>query len=611
MLRWLVFLTMVGCPEDTPPPPVETPTEAPREVRKVPQPDPPDPSGAIAYTVSFPEAKGHLFQVDADVAAPGDSVEWMMAVWTPGSYLVREYARHVEDLRVVGADGSPRTVRKTTKNRWVVDTKGTDRIRLSYRVYGREMSVRTNFVDADFAMLNGASTFLVPVDRKDDVASVLIEPAEGWETSVTGLDPHPDGKAHHYLARDYDELVDSPILVGNPTVHDFEVSGVAHHLVNLGGEGRWDHERSAEAVEKIVRTTLEFWDVLPYEHYHFLNVIAETRGGLEHLDSTLMLTSRDVTADDERFESWLGLVSHEFFHTWNVKRMRPQGLGPFDYENEVYTPSLWIAEGVTSYYDDLLLVRAGLLEPDKHLERLSDSIGKLQAKPGRHVQSLTASSHDAWIKYYRSDENSNNTSVSYYRKGSLVAFLLDQELRRRTADRVALDDVMLAVYEKHPDGYTEEQFRAVASEVGGFNLTAWFADHVDGVAELNYTAALRWLGLRFAAVEDEDAKPWLGVELDHGKVKVVPRETPAWDAGLNAGDEILALDGFRIGSDLTPLLDGRAPGETIELLLSRRGKVRTVSLVLGDKPPERWTLEVDTTASSEARIRRERWWGIR
>jgi predicted metalloprotease with PDZ domain len=566
-----------------------------------------DPADANAYVVRFPDAQAHLFEVEVTAPASGATTTWMMPVWTPGSYLVREYARHVEQLRAVDDEGSERDVRKISKNRWEVDTDGASHVRLSYLVYAREMTVRTNYVEADFAVLNGAPSFLVPVDRMEAPASVALELPEGWGKTVTGLDPHPSGAAHHYLAADYDELVDSPILAGNPEVHPFEVGGVSHALVNLGGDGRWDQDKSLESTKAIVEAQVAFWGDIPYARYVFLNVITEAGGGLEHLDSTLMLTRRNTTEDDERYERWLGLVSHEFFHTWNVKRMRPAGLGPFDYENEVYTPSLWIAEGITSYYDDLLLVRAGLIDGDEHLKRISKSVEGLQRRPGRAVQSLAASSFDAWIKYYRPDENSANTSVSYYRKGSLAAFVLDVEIRRATRGKASLDDVMRLVYERTvEDGYTEAQFREIASEVAGEDLAPWFAAYVDGTEELPLDAALAWFGLHFDRPEETEVEPWVGYD-GGARVSEVLRDTPVWEAGLIVGDEILGVDGFRFTS-MAEHLEGREPGDTAELLVSRRGRIRTLLVTVAADPAASWTVASDPLARTESVLRRERWW---
>jgi predicted metalloprotease with PDZ domain len=389
----------------------------------------------IRYTLSFPAPHTHYVDVAASVPTSGQPhVELMMAVWTPGSYLVREYERHVEDVTAQTPDGRDLAVEKTAKNRWRIATGGLPAIVVEYRVYGREMSVRTNWIESRFAFLNGAATFLTLADKTPRPHEITIVPAEGWTTSLTGLSVADE--PHRYCAPDYDTLVDSPMLVGTPAVYDFVVNGVTHSLVNEGESGVFDGERAAGDVEAIVREHLRMWGTMPYDRYVFLNLITEAGGGLEHRNSAVLMTSRWATRTRKAYIGWLELVSHEFFHVWHIKRLRPIELGPFDYEREAYTRSLWAVEGITEYYGHLLLHRAGLTTRDEFLEALSEKIDALQTTPGRLVQSVAQASYDAWIKLYRPDENTPNTSISYYTKGAVIAFLLDAggpPLERRRA----------------------------------------------------------------------------------------------------------------------------------------------------------------------------------
>ena len=366
---------------------------------------------------------------------------------------------------------------KSDKNRWRVTTGGANTVTVKYRVYGHEMSVRTNWIEAGFALLNGAPTFLTLADRTPRPHEVVINPATGWAKSMTGL-PEMPGGPHRYRAPDFDTLTDSPIVIGNPAVYEFTVDDKKHYLVNEGEGGIFDGARAAKDLEAIVREHRRMWGSLPYDRYVFLNMLTEAGGGLEHKNSTVLMGSRWATRTRRAYNAWLDLASHEFFHVWNVKRLRPVELGPFDYENENHTRSLWIAEGVTDYYADLALHRAGLITRDEYLDSLSDKIEELQTTPGRLVQSAEMASFDAWIKYYRPDENSINTSISYYTKGSVVALLLDARVRKATNGAKSLDDVMKAAYEKYAGsrGYTADEFRAVAEQVAGVSLKA-FWDH--------------------------------------------------------------------------------------------------------------------------------------
>ncbi len=572
----------------------------------------PDP---IAYTLRFPAPHTHYVEVEAAVPASGSDLEVMMAVWTPGSYLVREYARHVEGMSAAGPDGAPLTVAKTRKNRWRVDTRGARRITLRYRVYAREMSVRTNWVERDFAILNGAPTFVTLVEpgtrRPHEVA---IEPPPAWRTSVSGL-PEVAGAPHRYRAADFDELVDSPILVGNPAVHRFEVAGTPHFLVNQGEAGLWDGARAAADLERIVREAHRFWGELPYRKYVFFNLITEASGGLEHRNSTLLMTSRWSTSTRKAYLSWLTLAAHEFFHAWNVKRLRPVELGPFDYENEVYTTGLWVSEGLTSYYEHLIARRAGLSTDAELLDGLSTDIRGLQTTPGRLQQPVETASFDAWIKHYRPDENSPNTTISYYTKGAVLGFLLDAKVREATGGARDLDAVMRLAYARYSGdrGFTDEQFRAVVHEVAGTDFGEWWTRVLETTEELDYRPALDWFGLQFRTANNErgnNGKAWLGVSTrtDGGRLVVsqVRRGTPAHDAGLNVDDEILAIGEFRVRSDqLATRLEQYRPGQQVSVLVARRDQLMRLDVTLGREPADVWRLEVrpDATAEQQARFR--------
>ncbi len=596
---------------------------------------------AIVYRLRFPEPHTHYVEVEAAIPAgwlsgPSDAApELFMAVWTPGSYLVREYSRHVEALRVTAADGRALAVEKVRKNRWRVGASEADLaaaagvVTVSYRVYAREMSVRTNFVDSDVAVLNGAPTFISVRGREGAPHEVIIEPAEGWPDSVTGLSPHRDGAEHHYRAADYDQLVDSPIVVGEADIHSFDIDGVPHRVATFLADERWDSERVASDIESIVAEHVSFWGEMPYRDYVFLFVLSSGGGGLEHKNSTLMLGNPRQTMQRQDYVRWLGLTSHEFFHTWNGKRLRPEVLGPFDYENEVYTRLLWVVEGVTSYYDDLLLRRAGLIDDAEYLTELSRRIERLESHSGRLVQSLADSSFDAWIKYYRPDENSANTAISYYDKGAVVAFLLDVEIRRRSQGRRDLRDLMRRAYREYsgPRGFTVEDFRVLADEVAGSSLEDFFARAVDSAEPLDYEPALAYLGLQMKgraalASSDSGAQPggddddeipgWLGASVDErdGRVTVtrVERDTPAFAAGVNVGDEIVAIDEHRVPSaGLAAGLRYYRPGQRVSLLIARRGVLRRIEAELGRVPEARWVLERGQRASARQRTQRQRW----
>lgn len=573
---------------------------------KSPAPEVMSEGVAAVYELGFEQAHGHLVDVDMRIDPEGaEALVVYMPAWTPGSYLIREYAQNIQTITATDGEGLVIPMVKQDKLSWTIDVGDAEEVRVLYTLYGRTMSVRTNHVESEFAVLNGAPTFLLVDGRLSRPHEVRFSPPSSWTDVATALPPHESGAPHHYVASDADQLIDCPVLLGDLDRHTFDVGGLPHQLINLGEDDTWDGDRSVEDVAAIVEEAARLWGALPYEQYQFLNVLMNGGGGLEHMDSTLMMASPDLMSSEVSYKKWLGLVSHEFFHVWNVKRFRPAGLGPFEYREEVYTPSLWVAEGWTSYYDDLLLVRAGLLTESEHLGRLSDTLTAVRARPGRYVQALSEASHDAWIKFYRPNENSANTSVSYYRKGSLVAWLLDAEIRRNTDGRASLDDVLRLGWTRHGEhGYTEEQLRQLISEVAGRDLTEWLHARVDQPGALDLEPALEWWGLTLTPTLPDG--PWTG--LTSNPVSRVRRDSPAWEAGFQVGDEILGLDGERVTGSLDAALGEREAGDVVEVLYARRGRLATREVTLGEPPPSAWTLAVSPKRTTRQAQRVKAWY---
>lgn len=611
---------------------------------------------AIVYQVSFAAAQNHYLNIDLTISPrSAEPLELFLPAWTPGSYLIREHARHVDAVQAWDDQGDLIDVRKISKNAWRLACSTTKPVRVQYRVYCNELSVRTNYVDSEFGILNGAGLFLTEREQVDAPYEVELRMRSDWQQSVSAMRRPANGKAHRYRANSYDELVDSPILVGNPTLHPFEVGGVTHYLVNQGGDGLWDGEAAAADAAKIVAEHQSMWGSVPYDRYYFLNVIAEGGGGLEHDNSSVLLASRWSYRSPSSYQRWLSLVSHEFFHTWNVRRLRPQALSSYDYETENYFDELWVAEGITSYYDDLALVRAGIATKGQYLSALSRQITTLQTTPGRLTQSLRDSSLDTWVKFYRPNENSSNATISYYNKGAVVAFLLDAKIREQTSDAKSLDDVMRQLYSEFASGtdtrlggYTNADVQRVANEVAGVDLSGWFERAIDSTDELEYSSALRWLGLEFRAgpvdadddladasddesssdskqasvtgempVENSKSEPdandgsarpersaaWLGVSTEerNGKLIVsrVTEGSPGFAAGINVGDELIALDGFRLDGSLTSRLRNYYAGDSGAFQIARRGRVTEKTVTFTETPRTDWTLRFSTKPTEQ------------
>jgi predicted metalloprotease with PDZ domain len=582
-------------------------------------PGPIDAQGTdpIRYTVRFPEPQTHYMEVEAVFPTAGRShVDVFMAVWTPGSYLIREYQRHVENVTAQNSAGRALEVEKTTKNRWRIVTGGASTVTVNYRVYGREMTVRNNWIEAAFAMLNGAPTFMSLVGGVARPHDVRFELPPAWRASATALMPI-QGQPHAYRADDFDTLVDSPIVLGNPVQREFTTGGKRHVVVFEGDPSFFDVDRATADTQKIVE---EGGKVMggrfDYPHYYALNMIVEAGGGLEHKNSFLVMANRFTSRTRRTYLGYLSLVAHEHFHAWNIKRLRPIELGPFDYENENYTKALWIAEGFTDYYAGLLVRRPGISSRDEFFEELSGHIDAVQSTPGRLVTSAEMSSFDTWIKQYRPDENTPNTTVNYYPKGAVVAFLLDARIRTATNGARSLDDAMRLAYERYAGakGYTMDQFYQTMSEAAGTDLRPWFARNAESTDELDYSEALNWFGLRFRPVDPRNQRAWLGATTrnDAGRLLVaqVRRETPAHGAGFNVDDEILAIDDVRVRADgLNARLEQYRPGDKVSVLVARRDRLMRLDVTLGVEPGRAWRLEPLPDATEEQKQHLAAWIG--
>jgi predicted metalloprotease with PDZ domain len=459
----------------------------------------------VSYTIRFASLASHLAGVEARVPTDGrPSIDLMMPTWSPGFYRVENYATRIQDISARTATGVSLAIEHPQANRWHVQTRGAASVIVSYRLLCNERSVTTNFVGEDYAVLTGGATFITLVEqtRTPRPHDVTLELPTGWTRSMTGLDPAPDRAPNHYRAPDFDTLVDSPIVAGNPIVQTFDVGGSRHEIVEIGNVGAFDGARAAADLKKVVEAHRQIWGELPFKKYDFLLVFRQGGGGLEHKNSMLATSNATATDTAPGYARWLNFISHEYCHAFNVKRLRPAELGPFDYEREPHTESLWISEGFTSYFGNLAVTRAGLTTAPEFLASLSAQIRQLQNAPGRLVQTLAQSSLDVWTSESVSGVNTNvNTSVSYYIKGQIAGFLLDAEIRRATEGAKSLDDLMRLAYRRYGGerGFTPEQFRAAASEVAGRDLSAWFRQVVSSTDELDYTAALDWFGLRFVA----------------------------------------------------------------------------------------------------------------
>ena len=588
----------------------------------------------------MPEAHSHLFHVEAELERPGDAPVFAMPAWTPGSYLLREFARHVEGFEARDDAGRALEVERLDKARWKVHARGAARVRLSYRVYANDLTVRTSHLDGTHGYFNGANLFLEPEGRASERQVLEVIAPAGWRVA-TALEGEGQrgpfgagegdggGGTWTFEARDFDELVDSPVEVGTHAVWRFEAAGKPHAITLWGrAAGGLDAERLTADVKRIVEAEAALMGGLPYSRYLFIvHVSDKRRGGLEHASSTTLSVGRNAFAGRDAYEETLALVAHEFFHVWNVKGLRPAALVPYDYDREQYTRLLWWFEGVTSYYDTLTLARCGLVDARRYLRHVGEALTSLERTPGARKVSAEESSFTAWVKLYRADENTPNSTISYYLKGELVALALDLQLRR--AGR-SLDELLRTLWQRHAanGGVPEDGIeRAVSDALGPDAARAFFDRHVRGTGDVDLALDLVGVRLERRAAQGFDDKGgtppkgngppkvvgWLGAQLAGGPkltVSTVREGSPAWRAGLYAEDEIVAEDGFRVDrSALWERLQERGAGGTLKLTVFRRDELVEVPVTLGVPPPDTLWLEPDPSATAEQRAAFTAWCG--
>ncbi len=608
-----------------------------------------NPTPAVAYRIAVRDAHAHLFDVDCTVTDPAPEGQvFRMPVWIPGSYLVREFARHVVAIRAA-SEGLPVAIVKEAKDAWrAAPCAGP--LTVTITVYAFDLSVRAAYLDTMRGYFNGPCVFLRPDGhaQRDCMVEIVAPDADfgrSWRvaTTLARIDTTAAGFGT-YRAHDYDELIDHPVEMGTFALASFEAGGALHEIA-VSGRHRADLDRLGADLARICQWQCDFFGTAspgraPFDRYLFLvAAVGDGYGGLEHRASTSLLCSRDelpqpgIAKVSEPYRRFLGLASHEYFHAWNVKRIKPAAFTPYDLARENYTRQLWAFEGFTSYYDDLALVRSGVIDATSYLELLGRAITTLLRNPGRHVQSAAESSFDAWIKYYRRDENTPNAVVSYYVKGSLIGLALDLTLRECGS---SLDALMRALWQRYGAlrGVPEDGIAQLASELAGRDLGDFFARYVEGVEDPPFAALLAGAGvtLEFAAAkgardrggvrktqgnggDDAQALPQatLGADIVGGsepRLQYVHTGGPAERAGLAAGDTLVAIDGLKASAErISTLLGTRRAGDTVPMHAFRRDELIAVDVTLAEAPRDTCWLRLDPCAAPEALARRNAWLG--
>ena len=598
----------------------------------------------ILYRIRPSRPEAHIFEVELTVREPNASGQrFSLPAWIPGSYMIREFARNIVTIRARCGD-DPVALKKIDKHTWQA-APCAGPITLSYEVYAWDLSVRGAHFDANHAFFNGTSVFLAVQGQEASPCVVTIERPTGtayrnWRIAtalpVAGAKPYGFGK---YRAENYDELIDHPVEMGTFSLVTFRARGVPHDVA-ITGRHDADLDRIARDLKRICEHQIDlFGGKAPMQRYVFLIMaVGDGYGGLEHRASTALLCSRwdlprsNVETQDDRYLTFLGLASHEYFHTWNVKRIKPAAFAPYDLTQENYTRLLWAFEGITSYYDDLTLVRCGLMTEVQYLKALARTMTTVQRGSGRLKQTVAESSFDAWVKYYRQDENAPNAVVSYYAKGALIALALDLTLRKATSGKRSLDDVMQALWNEYGRtgrGVGEDEIEALAQRVTGVSLQRFFDRMLRSTRDIDWGPLLRTVGVGFridAATSNADrggvgprhppslavSRAVLGGRVDTGSGEVKLGQVydggAAQSAGLTAGDVLIAVEGIRCTASNWELLLGRhRPGDAIRVTGFRRDELFECEVVLQSPPADTFALWLETPGRPSQRRARSQW----
>lgn len=539
----------------------------------------------IHYNVDLSEAAQSYITINLEISGlkNEDSLRLKMATWTPGSYLIREFSKHVSKYSASDKNGKVLKSYKENKNTWVVLTQNNSSVNFEYRVYARELSVRTNFVNEDLALLNGTATFIYPEGKINTKSSIEFKLPDLWSIS-TSLGKFGNTS---FEASNYDELFDSPFLMGNQTEMSFEEAGVKHRIA-IHGVDLYDGEMIISDFRKIVSTQTSYFGENPNKEYVFLIIGNNSGGGgLEHLSSSTMIVDRLSLVTESGYRRFLGLISHEYFHLWNVKRLRHESLGPFDYENENYTRDLWLLEGFTSYYGSKTLYDAGIYDSSQFVNRICNNLEYRLNKKGFENQSLAESSLDAWIKGYRPEENYLNTTVSYYSGGMSMGVLLDLMIIRKSNGEKDLDQFMKHLYDKFykemNKGFSSDELKKELNEFTGQDFSEYFDSFIYGNDTDKIKNELERIG--FELMPSNRSFNNLGMIIknddEHYSISKLEDDSPARKAGLNVEDKLIALDGHEFTmKNLSFFTQLKNEGDELTLTIIRKGKLMNKVLVM-------------------------------
>ena len=550
----------------------------------------------IQYKLGMSQPWTHLFEVEVSYSGlprSGETFDLLLPVWRSGRYVVFDFAGDVQEFSAQDGKGSPLGWEKTDKMTWRIRKGSSTTVTATYKVYANEVNQRTKEMNDQGAFLDGSAVFMYADKYRGLPLTLTVTPYRDWHVT-TGLE-NAKGAKNTLTSPTYDYLIDCPLFVGNQLDVEFEAGG-RPHVLSILGEGNYDTKKMVKDITKLVEANKELWGSLPYQRYVFmLHVSPRHGGGTEHINSTAMGTRPWGFTNTNSYNGFLGLVSHEYFHTWNVKQIRPKGISPYDWTKENYTKELWVSEGTTSYYTSRMMMRAGLSTPARYVDQLPGQIQGDRQKPGNKLQSATESSFDAWIKYWKQNEQAFNAETDYYDRGSDISLFLDLEIRNRSNNKASLDNVMKAMYERFPwngTGFTVDDFRKVCDEFAGSSLKQFFDDHVYGTKPLEWEKVLLYAGLE--AKSKTEQKAWFGAFIGGEPPRIrwqVAAGSPAYIAGLDLNDEIIALNGYRVSAnDFNTRIGEMKAGDVVKLTVMRSDQLREFNVTLVNNPVPGYTV---------------------
>jgi len=543
----------------------------------------------IKYNLKMPKPQNHYYSVVMELDGfKGKELNIKMPIWAPGSYLAREFAKNVNLVKAFDKDGKAIDVVKTNKNTWCIKKGKAKNVIVKYDVYAFELSVRTSFLDLTHGFVSGSGVFMYVEDHKDDKGTVEVYPYQGFSTITTALLESGEGVSSDgsktFTFDNYDQLVDCPIEIGNQETFEFTSAGVKHNVA-IYGQGNHNIEKLKIDMAKVTQSATNVFGQNPNKEYTFIiHNVVDAQGGLEHVNSTVLSVNR-WTYEGEKYKGFLSLVAHEYFHLWNVKRIRPIELGPFDYDKENYTSLLWVMEGFTSYYEKMILLRAGFFKEKDFLKSMFSKLNYVEGSIGTRVQPVAHASFDAWIKAYRPNENSANTTMSYYSRGAVIAMILDAKIIEKYNGKKSLDQFMQKIYKTYYEekgrGFSESEFQEELEAFLGEDMDQFYADYINGTEVPNYEELLAPIGLKVDYIGKSAPSSGLRTANSGGKVKVkgIRSGSPAEEAGLSVNDEIIGCNGFRVDkAGLESFLKGMNAGDKMNILFSRDNQLFSTDL---------------------------------